>query len=298
MVFATIGRTWDLFKMSWRVLMKDKELLWFPIMGFIGVAIIAGIFLAIAFATGSFDRLEATINESSNAVAGEDKINVLDVVLYVIAFVLVTFVTVFFNAALIAAAIERLRGGDPTVRSGLKATMPHIGNICGWAIIAASVGLILQAARANTDNFLGRIALAIVGGVWAYMTFFTIPVLVVKGYGPFQAIKESASLFKRTWGEQVTSNIGFGIFQFVAIILAIIPAAIVFAVNPIAGVVVGVPLVVLALGIVNAISGVFKAALYEYAAEGVIPQGFENAQLGDSYSPDNRAGAGAPRGFV
>ena len=68
-MFATIGRTWELFKMSWRVLMKDKELLWFPIMSFLAVAVIAGAFLAIAFATGSFDRLDATLNESRQAAA-------------------------------------------------------------------------------------------------------------------------------------------------------------------------------------------------------------------------------------
>lgn len=298
-MFATIGRTWDLFKMSWRVLMKDKELLWFPIMSFLAVAVIAGAFLAIAFATGSFDRLQAAFDNSNTAAANaEERVNAFDIALYVVGFVLVTFVTIFFNAALIAAAMERLRGGDPTVRSGLKATIPHIGNICGWAIIAASVGLILQAARSNTNNFLGRIALAIVGGVWAYMTFFVVPVLVAKGYSPIQAIKESGSLFKRTWGEQVTSNIGFGVFQFIAIFAAIIPALIVFSINPIAGFVVGVPLVVLALGVVGAVSGIFRAALYQYAAEGVIPQGFENAQLGDSFSPDGRGSAGMPRGFV
>lgn len=299
-MFATFGRTWQLFKMSWRVLMKDKELLWFPIMSFIAVAAIAAVFLAIAFATGSFDRLDTTLNESRQAAAaaGDDRANAFDFALYVVGFVLVTFATVFFNAALIAAAIERLRGGDPTVRSGLKATLPHIGNICGWAIIAASVGLILQAARSNTNNIIGRIALAIAGGIWAYMTFFVVPLLVVKGYGPIQAIKESGSLFKRTWGEQVTSNIGFGIFQIVAVFIAIIPALIVFGINPIAGVVVGVPLVVLALGLVNAVSGIFRAALYEYAAEGVIPEGFEQAQLGDSFSPDGRGSAGMPRGFV
>jgi hypothetical protein len=292
-MFATIGRTWNLAKLSWAVLMKDKELVLFPIFAFLTIAAIIGAFVALALATGSFDRLDASIN-SSDGTTAEDKVTVLDVALYVIGFILVTYAVVFFNAALVAAALERLRGGDPNVGSGLRAVIPQMHNILGWAIISATVGLLLQAVRSRTDNFLGRIALAIAGGIWAYMTFFVVPVLVARGVGPVDAIKQSASLFKRTWGEQVASNFGFGNFYFVVSIIAIIPAAIVFAINPIAGFVVAVPLVALAIGAVQATEGIFKAALYEYAAEGVVPQGFERADLASSYSP-NRGGG---RGFM
>ncbi len=36
---------------------------------------------------------------------------------------LVTFTGIFFNSGLIAAALERLRGGEPTVSSGLKVAL-------------------------------------------------------------------------------------------------------------------------------------------------------------------------------
>jgi hypothetical protein len=287
-MFATIGRTWQLAKLSWGVLMKDKELVFFPILSFATIAAVVGIFLAIAYSTGSFDRLDAAMNNNdqatTTAVEEEESVNVGDVALYVVGFIAVTYVVVFFNAALVAAAIERLRGGDPNIATGLKAVLPQAHNILGWAIITGTVGLILQAARSRTDNFLGRIALAIAGGIWAYMTFFVVPLLVVRGLGPIDAIKQSAGLFKRTWGEQVTANFGFGAFYFVAAIIAVFPAAIVFAINPIAGVVVGIPLLALVLGAVAATEGIFKAALYEYAAEGRIPQGFESADLAGSYA--------------
>ena len=283
-MFRTIGRTWKLAGMSWRVLMQDKELILFPVFSFLTVAIIVGIFLAIALSTGAFDRLDAAMNNQTAAAdtSGEG-VTIWDVTLYVLAFVLVTYAVIFFHSALVAAALERLRGGDPTVRSGFRAVVPYMHHILGWAIIAASVGLILQALRSRTDNILGRIALSLVGGAWAYMTFFVVPVLVARGVGPIEAIKQSASLFKRTWGEQVTSNIGFGLFYFLVSLVAIIPAAILFSVHPIAGLVVGIPLVALGFGIVQALEGIFKAALYEYAAEGVVPQGFEEAELGSTY---------------
>lgn len=292
-MFQTIGRTWNLAKLSWGVLMKDKELVLFPVLAFLAVAVIVAVFASIGLATGSLDRLDAAVNSREGSAS--ESLTIWDVALYVIGFVAVTYAVIFFNAALIAAAIERLRGGDPNVGSGLRAVVPQMHNILGWAIISASVGLVLQMIRSRTDSTLGRIAVSIAGGVWAYMTFFVVPLLVVRGVGPVEAIKQSASLFKRTWGEQVTSNFGFGIFYVVAMIVAVIPAALVFSVQPVAGVIVGIPLVALALGAVQATEGIFKAALYEYAAEGVVPAGFEGADLGGSYRPGN---AGGPRGFI
>lgn len=284
-MFQTIGRTWKLAGMSWRVLLKDKELIFFPIMSFLSVAVIVGIFLAIAYSTGSFDRLDAAINNDATTAGApaEEQVTILDVTLYVLAFVAVTYAVIFFNCALVAAAMVRLRGGDPNVMTGLRAVVPHMHSILGWAIISATVGLILQALRSRTDSFLGRIVLSLIGGAWAYMTFFVVPVLVVRGVGPIDAIKQSASLFKRTWGEQVTSNIGFGIFYFLVAAIAFIPAAMVFSINPIAGLVLGIPLVALGIGAVQATEGIFKAALYQYAAEGLVPLGFEKAELGSTY---------------
>jgi hypothetical protein len=277
-MFATIGRTWNLAKMSWGVLMKDRELLLFPIMSLISIIVVAAVFGGIALATGSFDHI------SASGEAKED-VRVIDVTILVLFSIAVAFVGIFFNAALVAGALERLRGGDPTVGSALRATLPHTPNILGWAIISASVGLILRALRDRTDNMLGRLVLSLIGGVWAYMTFFVVPVLVVKGVGPIGAIKESAGLFKRTWGEQVTANFGFGIFYLGVFLLAAIPVAIVFALNVIAGIIVAVIVGVTVLSVVAALEGIFKAALYEYAAEGIVPKGFEAAELGSSYQP-------------
>ena len=140
----------------------------------------------------------------------------------------------------------------------------------------------LQLARSRTDNMLGRIALSIVGGVWAYITFFVIPVLVSEGIGPIQAIKRSGSLFKQTWGQQFTASFGFGLVYFVAVLIAFLPAALLFAVSPILGIIVGVFTISIAIGTVQALEGIFKAALYEFA-NGETPLGFERSTLSSAY---------------
>jgi hypothetical protein len=276
-MFRTIGHTFELMKMSWGVLMKDRELILFPIMSAVALLILLGVFLGVAAATGTVDRLDA----ASQGGTGDDA-RPIDVVLGLLLYASASFIVIFFNTALVAAALERLRGGDPNVRSGLRAASAHLPAILGWALISATVGLILQMLRDRMDNMIGRIALSIVGGVWAYMTFFVVPVLVAEGLGPIAAIKRSSGLFQRTWGRQVASSFGFGLVYIVAVLIAFVPAAALFAVSPILGIVVGAFTIPIAMGTVQAMEGIFKAALYEFAL-GESPREFDRTTLSGAY---------------
>jgi hypothetical protein len=275
MMFATIGQTFGLMKMSWRVLMKDRELIWFPVMAGAVLLVVVGIAAAIGNATGTFGRL-------NNDSASGDAANAGDALLGILVYTAATFTVIFFNSALIAAAMERLRGGDPTISSGFRAAVSRIHVIAGWALIAATVGLILQLLRSRTDNILGRIAISLVGGVWAYMTFFVVPLLVTEDVGPIEGIKRSSSLFKRTWGQQAVSGFGFGLVYIGAALVALLPSILLFAISPVLGVIVAVPLFALAIGTVMALEGIFKAALFEFA-NGRSPLEFDQRTLSMAY---------------
>jgi hypothetical protein len=232
-------------------------------------------FGVLALGAGTFDRLQPEDG-------GEAALTGVDYVLGAGVFFVTYFIGIFFNSALVAAALERLRGGDPDVKSGLRAAMSHLPAILGWAVIAATVGLILQILRDRTDNFIGRIALSIVGGVWAYMTFFVVPVLVSEGIGPVAAIKRSSGLFRETWGRQVTASFGFGLVYIVGGLAAAAVTAVLFFVHPILGVAGGAIAFAAALGTVAAMEGIFKAALYEHTM-GESPQGFDRGTLSGAY---------------
>lgn len=276
-MFATIGHTFELMKMSWRVLMQDRELILFPIMAGIAMLIAAGAFLAIASGTGTLDRVDTLTGETS----GEEQATAVDGVIGVLFMFTMIAITIFFNSALVAAALERLRGGDPTVRSGLRVAVANIHTILAWALISTVVAIILRALR-ERGGIGGQIASMIGGVAWAYATFFVIPILVSEGVGPIEAVKRSSGLFRKTWGRQAVSSFGFGIVYFIAVLIAVIPAALLFAVSPILGIIVGVPLVALAIGTVQAMSGIFSAALYEFAM-GESPRGFEQSTLSSAY---------------
>ncbi len=114
------------------------------------------------------------------------------------------------------------------------------------------------------------------------MTFFVVPVLVAEGVGPIEAIKRSGSMFTRSWGRQFTASFGFGIVYIVAALIAFIPAALIFTIAPVVGIVVGVFTVSIAMGTVQALEGIFKAALYEFA-NGETPLEFDRNDLEGAY---------------
>ena len=275
-MFQTIGRTWELIKMSWAVLKQDRELVLFPVMSAGALAILAGLMFGIGSSLGTVDRLSA-----AEPTAGE-----ADIVLLAVTYFVLAFVVIYFNSALIGAAMIRLAGGDPTVGDGLRMANKRLPQILGWALISATVGLILQLLRNQSrDNMVAQIVLGLVGGVWAYLTYFVVPILVAEGLGPIGAIRSSGSLFKRTWGEQVTSNVGFGILGIVAALIGALPAVLVAAVSIPAGIAVAVVTVGLALAIVSTLEGIFKAALYGYVADGRVPEQFTRDSLAGAYLP-------------
>ena len=213
-MFRTLGNTWQITKLSWKVLQLDRELIFFPIMGTLG-ALIVGVIAAGVFAgTGTFDRLGG----------GEAEFNIVDLIITLAAYFGGLYMVIFCNAALIAAARERLEGGDPNVMSGIRAVRGMWLAILGWTIITGTVGLLLQAlqsaARENSHGVMRIVAIILVSllqTAWAYITFFVIPILVVERVGPITAIRHSGSLLKRTWGEQLTASFSFFILYLVAV---------------------------------------------------------------------------------
>ncbi|MCY3733783.1 MAG: DUF6159 family protein [Chloroflexi bacterium] len=280
-MFRTIGNTWQITKLSWKVLQLDRELIFFPIMGTLG-AIVVGVIAAGVFAgTGTFDRLGS----------GETEFNIVDLIVTLVAYFGALYMVIFCNAALIAAARERLEGGDPNVMSGIRAVRGMWLAILGWTIITGTVGLILQAlqsmARENSHGVMRIVAMILVAllqTAWAYITFFVIPVLVVERVGPFRAIRRSGSLLRQSWGEQLTASFSFFFIYLIAMLIVAIPVVVLIFVWPVGAIIVGVILGGIALAAVAAMEGIFKAALYEWVSEGKGSEWFDQRTLSNAYA--------------
>jgi hypothetical protein len=259
------GRSWQLVKLCWGVLGQDKELVVFPIVSSVAVALVTLSFIVPGIFTGYWSAF-GDQNQSFPWTFW-----VLLVVFYLVQY----FVIIFFNAALVSAALVRLKGGDPTLGDGLRGAWSHIGTILGWAAIAATVGLLLNLLR-ERGGFGGAIVAALGGFAWNVITFLVVPVLVVEGAGPVDAIKRSASLLKKTWGEQVIGNAGIGlVFGLGAVLVGVagvvVGALIISAGATWAGVAV-IVITILAVVIIavlgSTLHGIYSAALYQYAVGG------------------------------
>ena len=119
------------------------------------------------------------------------------VVFGILGFYAVTFVAVFFNVALAAAALEGLRGEETSVRYGLSVAWSRVGKIAGWALLQTVVGLIIHALeQAMSEGILGQIVASVLNFAWSVATFFVIPVIALEGPGPIQALKRSTRILR------------------------------------------------------------------------------------------------------
>jgi uncharacterized membrane protein len=125
-------------------------------------------------------------------------------------------------------------------------------------------------AIAERGGIVGAIGAAIVGVAWNVATFLAIPVLVMEGVGPIEAVKRSGGLLKRTWGEQVVGNVGISLV-FGLLILAVI--------------LVGVALVAGTISVGAAVSGIFTASLYRYVTKGDGGPMFPTSTLQQAFRP-------------
>ena len=98
-MFDKFSRSWDLVKASASVLRSDKELMLFPVISGIATLIVLATFLLPMFAL----RIFAEGFGIGAAVFG-----------FLFYFVQYS-VMIFFNCALVSAAMIRLEGGDPTL---------------------------------------------------------------------------------------------------------------------------------------------------------------------------------------
>ena len=275
---GSIGNSVALMKASLNVLKLDKELVLFPIMSGIACTLVGASFIAPIFVTGAGDVF-------ANGDAGY-----LGMAIMFAFYVVMYTVIFFFNSALVGAALIRLDGGDPTVSDGLAIASQRMGAIIGYAVIAATVGMILRMISERGGIF-AKIASMVAGMAWTLTTYLTVPVLVTKDIGPIDAIKESAAIFKRTWGEQVTGNFGLTwamLFAFAG--WTAVTFVMAFAAGAIAPVAV-LPVVLIGFGgyvalalVGSALGGIYTAALYRYAMTGDTGA-FDAQIMGQAFRP-------------
>jgi hypothetical protein len=203
---------------------------------------------------------------------------------------------VFFNAALVWAADCRMRGEQVTLGEAIRAASERAHVLLPWAVLSATVSLVLRAIEERA-GIIGRIVGSLVGLAWSLVTFLVLPVLVIEQIGPIDAVKRSAELFKKTWGENMIANAGIGLAALVVTIVGLVPCLLLVAIGgpaAVLGVVIAVAWIIGVQLIAATLTGIFQTALYRFATAGSAP-GFDNDQLREAFRP--RRSNGGFRGF-
>lgn len=271
---------------SFAILNSDKELIWLPIASAIACVSVSAVLMsggALLFlpqlrALGAL-RPHQPILMSQLSQGMWAWLFLFYVVNY--------FVVIFFNVALVSIAQNRLAGGQATMNDGLQAASRRLGVIFEWAILAATVGMILRTVE-DRLKWLGRFMVGMIGVAWNLASYLVVPVLAAENVGPIEALYRSADLFTQTWGEQLAGGFSFGlIFVLLALPAAFLPllGRNLGREGVLAGIVVAV-LYWLLLSVVSAAAqGIFMAALYRYATTGEVSAGYSRDDLAGAWQP-------------
>ncbi len=269
------SRSWYLTKLSWRVLMADKEMLLFPLL--------AGIFSLIFGAA----LLVPTVVASLLAQDGGVALSVIDYVATFLFYLVLAFMATFFNVCTVYTAKVRFEGGDATFMQSIGFAFSRIHLIFYWSLVSATVGLLLYMLDRLAERIggIGEILLkllrSLLGMTWSVITIFVVPAMVYREVGPHQAIKESIETVKRTWGESLIRHYGLGFVQGVLFFiggLVVVGLAVVTAANSALLLVVigcGVAYFVSVFLIFKVLNSVFNTALYVYAETGNPPTDYD-----------------------
>lgn len=283
-MFRGFSNGWQLVKASWSVLRNDKKLMIFPLISMIASLIVSITFIIPVVMAAMADSATRSTESDSGGMG------VFSVVMMFLFYLVMNAVVFYFNSALVAAVMMRIRGEDMTLGKAFGVATQRLPSILGYAAISATVGVILRSIAER--GIVGRIVTSLLGTAWSILTFLVVPILVVENINPIEAVKRSGSLLKQTWGEQITGNLSmgfvFGLLIVATIFLIGVPlifigaaanSAILLAMS-IAGVVV---LVVALILIQSALQGIFTTALYHYATAGTTGGLYDEALIQQAF---------------
>ena len=269
--FATIGRGWEMSKLSMSVVKKDPELMVYMV--FAGVMSLACL---IGMSMPQLLVMDWAVNADGSFTPAY-------LMFSFVGYMVLSIVVVFWNCAIIANANIRLTGGDPKFADGVNAALKRLPIIIVWGIIAGTVGLLLKFLEgvARSSDHPAAAALAtvihIIGGLaWWVMTFFMIPHLILENKSIGDALKASKTTFFDTWGENIVSGLGIGAIAFLfGIPIVALTIGMTIVAGPF-GLLVGAVLIGLLIAWANAAEQVAVVALFRYAKDKKMPQIYQD----------------------
>jgi len=277
-LFERISRGWKMTKLGIAVVRSDPELMIYSLLsalfslGAIGAAISSSVGLEVISSNPD------CVGESCGS-----ELVLAHMAIWFVFYMVVSIITVFWNAAIIASAYERISSGsNPSFSYGIGQAMRCLPQIFVWGVIAGTVGLFIQILEglAHSDDsplplrLIAGFASLIIGIAWWVVTFFMVPLIVLEKSGVLDGMNRGTELFKRTWGEDVSSHIGTGLLMFFCILCITAVGGIVMVLGDL-GLILGI--IIISVGLLftvlffSTVEAVNRASLFYYAKTGQAP---------------------------
>jgi len=269
--------SWFLIKACAKLLRTNKKLVIFPIISSIAI-------IAVTIPFGLPIILQYNVEKS---------FSIFDTSMLPFVFIyyfLIYTIIIFLNSALVGATNIRLNGGNPTLSDGIKIATRHLPSILGYSLISSTIGIILHWVQEELGIF-GKIFSFIASFAWNVVVFLVVPILVIEGIGPIKAIKRSAELLKKNWGERIIGSMGIGLVSgivFLGILILFLPVGIytyserMYDITIVLGLLF-VLVILLLIVISSALNTIYTLALYRYATEGIIHENFDEYSMKYSF---------------
>lgn len=277
-ILSRIGNGLSLSVDSLYVVLRDKTLLWFPLMS-MGVTMLT---VWMFYLSAGNDKMMFIVNTQVNAV-GQQSLNYGYYATVFIAYLCLYGFAVYCNTALVACAHISMTERDSKFRDGVQAATRNLPSIIIYSLLSSTIGTLLSLL--DREKHLSRIIRAVVRSGWSLLTYFVIPVMVIERRFIFSALPRSGQIMSQTWGEALSAHFGLGWF----LLLLNIPTACFFAYEYYVGVVMPFSsalvlswlLFTLILG--TTAKNVLTVVLYLYATTGEAPKGWKAEALQNAF---------------
>ncbi len=309
LIVQRIGNTWSYMWMSFRLIASYKSLVLLPIISalfcfFTSVTLLTGGAAVLDIPVTSVQDVPRLTLQATQSVLPRKSHRTLDsryrnelppltdaekqtagrvwfllFVLYVANYSVISY----FNVAFAYIAQNRLRGGAATLDDGLNIAWQRKGLILQWAILASTVGIVLKMISERSN--VGRWLATPLGYAWKLGSYLVIPVLALEGVSPGGALYRSSSLIKEVWGETVISGFSFSLLfgLLAAPGLFLVAFAQRIGITYLVAVIAALIYWVLLAVLMFSAEQVFTSALYNYAKDRTVSEGFSESTFQEAW---------------
>ena len=261
--FDRLSAGWNLGITSLQTIRNNPQLMLFPVVSSAAlIAVVLSFVLGIAGIFIGYETIFGDGHMSSAAMeggGGEWLGYILTFLFYLVSY----FLIIFFNVGLVYCVKRIFEGEETSFKEGFRYASTRTIPIFMWAVMAATVGVILKVIQ-ERGGTIGQIVAGLVGVAWSVVTFFVVPVLAYEDVNPIEAVKRSGNIVRKQWGEAIGANIGLGIFSFLGLLAAFAIGFATSFIHPIFGIVSGILTFLFVQVIVSAARMVFISATYQH----------------------------------